>query len=505
MTAPRPVRLQREVATIERRIVASIVHVPGAFACCRANGLTADLLESAAGRAVFEAVERYYSSSSEVADSDSAPPDPTLHELLGERAGYLDEFTYPYATERDQVDALRILRREHAQRASAQSIRRALSQVENGQLDEACSYLATATERLQDARGSSAPESPIDWVGTESIFEPLPPMPWISRELMIAPGRPTLVAAYGATGKTLALQSLALSVASGQKIWRRFDVRTPLRVLHLDYEQGSRDTKSRYQRLALGHSIPESELGDRLKLSAIPRVYLTSDGAENALKQICNAADLVIIDSLRAAAPDLDENSSEMRAPLDLLTRISETTGTAFIVIHHAGKPSRDGNRGDQRLLPRGSSAIFDACGCVLTLEAGATATEPKRVSMAKAPASSEGAGCEDFGLAIEDVAKGETERSGVRVTWCTPTPSAAASPANNTGYENDVRRVVSVIQSMPGCCTRDVVERAGINRSRAIKTLNTLASEGRLCVREEARNRRSFFLPEHANGNDPF
>jgi hypothetical protein len=162
--------LQREIATNEKRIVAAIVHIPGAFACCRTNGLTADLLESAAGRAVFEAVERYYSSSAEAANDESVPPDPTLRALLGERAGYLDEFTYPYATELDQVDALRILRQQYSQRASAQALRRALSRVESGDLDDAGSYIAAASERLQDARGSCLAESPNGLMGTESIF-----------------------------------------------------------------------------------------------------------------------------------------------------------------------------------------------------------------------------------------------------------------------------------------------------------------------------------------------
>lgn len=53
---------------------------------------------------------------------------------------------------------------------------------------------------------------------------------------------------------------------------------------------------------------------------------------------------------------------------------MSEKTGTAFLVIHHAGKGAQgkqgpggaDDAEADLRKILRGSSAIFDACGNVL-------------------------------------------------------------------------------------------------------------------------------------------
>jgi len=49
-----------------------------------------------------------------------------------------------------------------------------------------------------------------------SLAEPLPELPWLVPALGIAPGAPVLVAGYGYSRKTLAAQSLLLSVASGQ-------------------------------------------------------------------------------------------------------------------------------------------------------------------------------------------------------------------------------------------------------------------------------------------------
>jgi hypothetical protein len=117
-------------------------------------------------------------------------------------------------------------------------------------------------------------------------------------------------------------------------------------VLHVDYEQGSRLTRERYQRLARCMGLPPEALDDPLGLMAMPGPYLDQTSAEDALVKACDGCDRVTIDCLRAAAPSIEENSSDFRRPPDLLTRVSERIGCAALVIHHARNPNRENQGG---------------------------------------------------------------------------------------------------------------------------------------------------------------
>lgn len=219
-------------------------------------------------------------------------------------------------------------------------------------------------------------------------------------------------AGYGYSGKTAAAQSAAIAIAGGVgKVWDCFSA-GPGRVMHIDYEQGSRLTRERYQRLAVPHMLGPAELESRLSLVTMPTMYLDNQKAEAELERLVEGQTLVIIDSLRAAAPTLDENSSEVRTVLDMLSRVSEHTGAAFVVIHHARKPQQNAG-GGAKMAIRGSGALFDACSSVLVFEG--EKGQPTRVSHEKARTS--GRPADDFELTITDFADGSNERAGLLVT----------------------------------------------------------------------------------------
>ena len=260
--------------------------------------------------------------------------------------------------------------------------------------------------------------APIDplarWnlLGLAALSEPLPPIPWVCESLGLAPGAVALVAGYGYSGKTMALQSLALSVASGKSCWGLWRVRQG-RVVHLDYEQGRRLTQERYQRLARGMGLELSELpNDSLQVAVMPHAYLDNQQSIDELAKIVEGATLVIVDSLRAAIPSADENSSDVRTYLDVLSRVSERTGACIVVIHHARKPSMQ-NAGTATHAIRGSGALFDACQSVYVL-AGEKG-QPTVVHHEKDRVR--GTTLEDFGLSREDVAGPNGEAKwGLRV-----------------------------------------------------------------------------------------
>lgn len=329
--------------------------------------------------------------------------------------------------------------------------------------------VATAQARIAAPR--------IQYVGTAEIFAPLPPSKWVAPELHIGPGRPIMLAGYGSSAKTLTAQALALAIASGRSAWNRFETAIG-EVRHLDYEQGSIATRRRYQRLALGHGIELDELGDRLKLCAMPTVFLDELKAFDELAVASDGASLVIVDAFRGATPSSDENDSAVRRGLDVLTRVSERNGASFLVIHHAGKP-KDGHD-DARTIARGSSAIFDACGCVFVISAGKTGADPKRVRQTKQPAESEGAPIEDFELLVEDVERDGNKTSGVRVAH--RALQATAGPASPSAkYEERAAAVLKVVREKPGCSRTYILQHAGVGSNMLTGVLGLLVEERRL------------------------
>lgn len=294
-------------------------------------------------------------------------------------------------------------------------------------------YLSIAVKELGALveRGDGAQ----DVLLPEQIFAPLPPVRHVVQALDLCAGAPGMWAGYGYSKKTLAAQAAALAIAAGTgKIWNSFAASTG-RVLHLDYEQGARLTRERYQRLAVPMMLSPQDLGDRLALVAMPRLMLDAHAAEDRLARLVDGYTLVIVDSLRAAAPSLDENSSEARRPLDVMTRVSERTGAAFLVIHHARKPNA-AQSGGAKMAIRGTGAFFDATSSVLLFEG--EKGQASRVSHEKARAT--GILTDDFELDVADVPDGANPRAGLLVT-------ARQAPTRDESDEQRARASLSARQ----------------------------------------------------------
>lgn len=334
---------------------------------------------------------------------------------------------------------------------------------------------ARATARVENL--NLAPPAPrLPRLGVADIFAPLPPVPWLVQSLDLCPGAPALVAGYGYTGKTAAVQCMAVEIAAGLPVWGSFSARQG-RVLHVDYEQGRRLTLERYQRLAAAHLLTPDELADRLEVIVMPPAYLDDLAAERVFTRECEGADLLIIDSLRAACPTIEENSSEVRRVLDLLGRVSEKTGTTCVVIHHARKPSID-KSGGAKMAIRGSGAIFDACSSVLVLEADKG--EPTRVSHEKARTS--GITASDFELVIDDVELDGNPRGGLSVTAQARTIGtvADADSAARGHLDGVCERIRELFREKGDQPSKGaVVEHIGAKRSTVFAAIDVLVGAG--------------------------
>ncbi len=217
----------------------------------------------------------------------------------------------------------------------------------------------------------------LETYGADEIFAPAAPVDWLLEDLDLCPGPPAMLGGYGFSGKTMLAQALAVSVAAGRQAWGLFKVRRGS-VLHLDYEQGAIVTRRRYRQLCKGLGVEAGDLAG-LAVATHPPFRLDEPSAEKWIMRNGEGRALVVVDSFRAAAPSADENSSDVRRSLDLLSRCAERQGFATVVVHHAKKPSKDSRAGASVSL-RGSGAIFDACSSVLMLTRGRAAVRVDHV-----------------------------------------------------------------------------------------------------------------------------
>lgn len=302
---------------------------------------------------------------------------------------------------------------------------------------------------------------------TAEILAPSPPVEWIVPELQLAPGRPALLYGVAGAGKTIIAQSLALAIAAGVPLWGQFQTRKG-RVLHVDYDVGG--VMLRYRRLAAGHGVGLSDLGDRLSVIRSPPIHLDSGAKMEAfLEAHCKGVLFCVIDALRTAAPKTDENDSRMGGCLTLLSRVSAQTSTAFLVLHHVGKVKDDA--GDSPASPRGSSAILAASGAGLLVTGRRDA--PKRVRVTRDSESYEGAPTADFMLRFDDGAESEGVRS-LRVVHQGATPGDSTCPAREDA-------IVAYVGAHPGAGVTAIRNALGGNGQNVTDAIKALVTQGLL------------------------
>jgi hypothetical protein len=235
------------------------------------------------------------------------------------------------------------------------------------------------------ATGSASRRTPAAYAAQPSDEETR--NQYIIPDLQVCVGPPMLLVGAGYTGKTATAQSLALSVATGNKVWGHFDCRKG-KVLHADGEQGKMVTEQRYRQLARGLGIDLTQLDSPVVDYRPPPLVVAEKHSRLACNELAwesfvRGFELVIVDNLSALSPGLQENSSEVRMVLDMLARVSERTGAAFVLLHHTVKPGPHSARG--RASIRGSGAIFDAAATVLVLERDEIMSDHARVTSPKA------------------------------------------------------------------------------------------------------------------------
>lgn len=363
---------------------------------------------------------------------------------------------------------------------------------------------------------ASAPAMPagLDW---PAISVPLPEVPWVCRDLHLAPGRPSLLTASAGAGKTWIAVDLAIAVASGGQIRRTLDsvdVQRFGRVIHLNFDFSAASTRRRYQRVAAGHRlsergiVPDLRLWNRAELAGID---LVSSKAREFLRRELDGAALCVIDAMTGALPGVDLNDGRVRQYLDLMLEASDATGATFLLIHHDRKGQTGQFAGqDVPRQEKASGSAQIAAGCDVTLHVE-RAGPCWRVAAGKV---SEGKPLEG-GYLVELVdqwgseAPAEGRQSpGVAFVGVSEQEAAArAQRVDSAGAEGRIESalardgaidtaVVAAIRRHPRTMTSDTLVEATKRRKTAIlASLARLIDSGRI-VNLGSKNRPAYIVP---------
>lgn len=208
---------------------------------------------------------------------------------------------------------------------------------------------------------AAAPRATFELMTADDMSAVDEALPWVVRDL-ISVGEPTLFVGGAGAGKTSAIVSMALSVATGRPVWGLYQVERPGPVVHIDYEQG-KTLRRTYRAFARGLDTDAAALvrAGLLRVAPLPREQLLDLNVTDKhlslvgsdLVKLCTGASLCVVNSLTAGTNKVSENDAKIAAVFNLLARVTEITGCAMVVLHHSGR--------GEGVRARGSSAIDGA------------------------------------------------------------------------------------------------------------------------------------------------
>jgi hypothetical protein len=301
------------------------------------------------------------------------------------------------------------------------------------------------------------------------LYEPYIPPPFVI-EGVLAQAKVAELVAYGGSAKTWIAIAAGVDVALGLPWMGRFPT-TQGRVLYLDWENGSDEMRRRVQMYLRGKG--HEGAAEHFDVLTMPGVYMDDAAFEELLAGEVEGHALCIIDTLKAASPNVDENSSAIRVGLDKLKRVAERTGCAFIIIVHSKKTAPDGKEGDPREAARGSSAIFDAADVAMQIR-----YRPGEPALVRSTKSRNGKSFEPFTFELQD-----TEDDGILILTGSPVAEESRR-ADWTRERQDA--IVEIVKENPGASTAAVMDGLkargmGVKKTALPALLNSLATHGAL------------------------
>ncbi|HEU4544636.1 MAG TPA: AAA family ATPase [Jiangellaceae bacterium] len=276
----------------------------------------------------------------------------------------------------------------------------------------------------------------------------------------------TEIVSYGGSGKTWIATNMLIAVGGGLPWLGRFAAKQG-KALDIDYENGSYEMRRRIQANARALGL---ETVPGIGLISMPPLYMNAPEFGDTIEAAAAGYDLVIVDTLKAGNPGVDENDSNMRTGLDALRRVGEKNGSAFVVLVHSKKVSGNVTTIDPREAGRGSSAIYDAADTVLHVTY--TEGQPLRVMQTKARL---GRTVPPFQVEILD-----DDRGGVSVI-ASDVPKADPAASASDRFEAVCRAVLDAVRARPGQSGKVYRETLGLRHASVTAAFERLEHDGAL------------------------
>lgn len=173
--------------------------------------------------------------------------------------------------------------------------------------------------------------------------------PWRVKDVLPAAG---LAAIFGqpGSGKTFVALDMAFSVAEGRDWFQMQTHACPVVYVNLESNLGLKKRLMAWQK-DRGRPVPENVR------FVIEPFHLLED--VDALARGIEPGSVIFLDTLNAATPGLDENSSrDMGLTLESAKKLQRLTDGLVVLVHHGGKDTTKGLRGHSSLLAALDSAI---------------------------------------------------------------------------------------------------------------------------------------------------
>jgi len=178
-------------------------------------------------------------------------------------------------------------------------------------------------------------------------FKKRPPVRWVVKNLLPDQGLAIMYGQSG-TGKTFMLLDLLLAIANGDDWFGHATTKTPVCYVCLEGVSGISQRIAAWE-IATGKSVPDNFriitnsfiLGNRKDVLDLA-ISIQDGGFSNGV---------IAIDTLNAATPTMEENSSkEMGAAIENLRLLQRQTNGLVMTTHHTGKDETRGMRGHSSL-----------------------------------------------------------------------------------------------------------------------------------------------------------
>jgi hypothetical protein len=186
-----------------------------------------------------------------------------------------------------------------------------------------------------------------------------PKMTWAVKNLLPARGLAVMYGKSG-TGKTFLLIDLLLAIANGDTWFGHKTTKSPVCYVCLEGASGIRKRIAAWEKKT-GKSVPNNFkiITNQLNLSSERDVH----DLAICIKASGFSSGVIAIDTLNAASPKMDENSSrDMGNLIDHLKLLQRQTNSLALTTHHTGKDEKQGMRGHSSLHAAIDAVIFLKC-----------------------------------------------------------------------------------------------------------------------------------------------